>query len=209
MTNAALWMRTLLTVKPMSVHSCVHQPSTPSVTGCLDVTQAMQPGLLSATAGATSKMYSGGQVAWPTPTAAVWGNIQNMANRVLITLEWLVAYLQENPGKAEGAATLCTLLVKFCRQLFAGHIVDRQLDITKLLQCGAIPLLSAFFDKKMSTRPESNQNQHTRTPLETLVNLFLRRKAIDQEFLAEGPTDTAQRWVVAIIERIAHGFGKR
>lgn len=198
-----------MTVKPMSVHSCVHQPSTPSVTGCLDVTQAMQPGLLSATASATSKMYSDGQVAWPTPTAAVWGNIQNMANRVLITLEWLVAYLQENPGKAEGAATLCTLLVKFCHQLFAGHIVDRQLDITKLLQCGAIPLLSAFFDKKMSTRPESNQKQHTRTPLETLVNLFLRRMAIDQEFLAGGPTDTAQRWVVAIIERIAHGFGKR
>ena len=150
MTSAALLTRRLLLVEPMSVHSHVHEPSNPfSVTGCLDVTQAMVPGLSNAAAAATSKMYSGqddGRVAWPTPTAAVWGNIQTVANRVLITLEWLVAYLQENPGDTERAVTLFALLVQICHQLLVGHIVDRQLDTTELLWSGAIPLLSALFD---------------------------------------------------------------
>jgi len=208
MTNAALWMRRLLCVEPMSVHSYVHPPSAPySVTGCLDVTQAMESGP-SAIAAAVSKMYRGGQVAWPTPTAAVWGNIRTIANRVLITLEWLVAYLQENPGEAERAATLFALLLQICHQLLAGHVLDCKLDITELLQCGAIPLLSAFFDVEMLTRPQSHKDQHTCILLEEMVSLFLKRMATDQGWLGKELDYTAEGWVVAIVEWIAHGFGK-
>ncbi len=212
MTNVALWMRRLLSLEPMSVHSYVHQPSIPySVTGCLDATQAMEPGPSSAAEAATSKMYGrhdGSQAAWPTPTAAVWGNIQTAANRVLITLEWLVAYLQANPGEAEGAATLFALIVQICHQLLAGHVLDRKLDITELLKCGAIPLLSAFFDMEMLTRPKSHKDQHTCTLLEEMVSLFLKRMATDQGFLGKELDHTAEGWVVAIVEWIAHGFGK-
>jgi len=206
MLNAALWMRDLLLVEPMSVHSYVEEPS--KVTSCLDLTQAIVPG---AAAAATSKVYGSqddGQVVWPTPTAAVWGNIQTIANRVLITLEWLVAYLQEKPEESEREATLYAVLIQICHQLLVGHVLDHQLNMMGTLLCGAIPLLSVFFDMKTLTKPKSHKAQYVCIDLEELVALFLKRMATDQAFLAEEPDYTAERWVVAIVEWIAHGFGK-
>ena len=119
-----------------------------------------------------------------------------------------VAHLQENPGEAERAASLFALLVQICHQLLAGHVLDCKLDIMELLQCGAMPLLSAFFDVKMLKRPKSHKDQHTCTLLEELVSLFLKRMATDQGFLGKELDYTAEAWVVAMVEWIAHGFGK-
>lgn len=212
MTNAALWMRRLLSVEPMSWHSYVHEPLNPySVTSCFDVTQAMESGPSSAAAATTSKMYGGqedGQVAWPTPSAAVCRHIQTVVKRILITLQWLVAYLQNNPGEAERAATLFALLVQICHQLLMGHMVDCQLKITELLWSGAVPLLSTFFDTKRLTRPMSHKDQHTCILLEELVGLFLKQMATDQEFLAEELNCTVKGRVAAFVGWVANGFGK-
>ncbi len=206
MLNAALWMRDLLLVEPMSVHSYVEEPS--KVPSCLDLTQAVVPG---AAAAATSKVYSGqddGQVVWPTPTPAVWGNIQTIANRVLITVEWLVAHLQEKPEWSKREATLYAVLIQICHQLLVGHILDHQLNMMRILLVGAIPLLSVFFDMKTLTKPKSHKAQHICIDLEELVSLFLKRMATDQDFLAKELDYTDESWVVAIVEWIAHGFGK-
>ena len=126
-----------------------------------------------------------------TPSESVWANIETVALRVLVTLHWAI----------QGNTKLMQCLAGTAHALLVGHVMDPQLDMSKVLKFGLPAVLKAL--------PQiESQLIHTlsTTCLRHLACLFLRRVATDRHaFLALYGKCTQNLNGVSLIGRVESG----
>jgi len=77
------------------------------------------------------------QPPWPTPTASQWAEIQTVALRLMVLLEWCTGELPGNEYTSEEATDLIMLkqgLVMLLHELLLGHILDLNLNMDRIFR---------------------------------------------------------------------------
>lgn len=109
---------------------------------------------------------------WATPSQPVWADIETVALRALVTLDWA---MQCKPDSVK-------MLTKLVYALLAGHVMDRQLNMTAVLKFGLPAVLGAL----SYTQPHPSEPRVVTTVrLRHLACLFLRRLASDRRAFQE------------------------
>ncbi len=85
---------------------------------------------------------------WPTPPATVWDDIQMIAARALVTLDWLTSDEPNAQSKRQVAGhehaddkRLQWLLLDVIVTVIIGHMLDIALNLSDVLVHGLIPIL--------------------------------------------------------------------
>ena len=74
---------------------------------------------------------------WPTPNASQWAEIETVACRVMVLLEWSFAELCDNKHSREEKQELIKLkqaLLLLLHQLLLCHILDPNIDMQRLFR---------------------------------------------------------------------------
>lgn len=115
------------------------------------------------------------EAAWPTPTAPMWADIEMVAVRALVTLEWAnqeACTAVATPGPTETWPALRQALILLIDALLRGHILDWDLDMSKVLKFGLLPVLREAAD--------FNAAKVGRQCIRRLTQLFLKRLYTDK-----------------------------
>jgi len=93
---------------------------------------------------------------WPTPSAAAWEDIQTVACRLWLTLEWL---LKPDKQAAEfsgpdiqGCWPLTLQLAALLHKLLAGHLLDPKLNMQRIFSSGMMTVMSAWYTHRLQIR---------------------------------------------------------
>ncbi len=74
---------------------------------------------------------------WPTPTASQWAEIQTVALRLMVLLEWCTGELPGNeytPEEVEDLIALKKVLVVLLHQLLLAHILNPKLSMERIFR---------------------------------------------------------------------------
>ena len=126
---------------------------------------------------------------WPTPCDAAWSDIQAVASRVMITLQWLSRHVLDmpvaslTPEEAKKLAMLRRDLILVLHQLIAGHLLDADLDMATVFDLGLELVAAQLIHNEMGLLAWTD-----------LGMAFLRRLAMDTSLVPSRRDDTDARW---------------
>ncbi|KAL0030823.1 hypothetical protein WJX77_008253 [Trebouxia sp. C0004] len=109
---------------------------------------------------------------WPTPTASQWAEVQTIALRVMVLLEWCTEELALNEHTMEDTGDLIALkqtLVLLLHQLLLAHMQNAKLSMNRVFRFGFAPIMSEW----IACEPDF-------VPINNLGFAFLRRISSDK-----------------------------
>ena len=129
-------------------------------------------------AGRAVPMSSNLEDLWPTPQGPVWADIETVAVRALVTLEWAneegSAALES--GHSQTWAQLRLVLIMLIHALLKGHVLDPNLNMTWVFKFGFLAVMREAADCPANTDGMRCIRQ--------LAWLFLRRLSTDKMALS-------------------------
>ncbi|KAL0051098.1 hypothetical protein WJX82_001855 [Trebouxia sp. C0006] len=121
------------------------------ITFMYGVTETMTRLLASQPLSHPPEAYNGGLVdaspPWPTPTAPQWAEIQTVALRLMVVLEWCTEELALNEHTMEETGDLLALkyaLVRLLHQLLLPHMQNPKLSMDRVFRFGFAPIMSEW-----------------------------------------------------------------
>ncbi len=141
---------------------------------------------------------------WPTPSVAVWDDIQTTVTRAFLTLEWLLRKHSLKAGASSHVSSdiqcLMHATAALIYKLVAGHLLDRKLNMQRVFTSGVLPVLEAWSLYGLKD-PEMNVLGHM---LLTRMTTDAAARSCDKTLDATGK----QRKICAI-QQLAKMFGEQ
>lgn len=88
---------------------------------------------------------------WPTPSLAAWSEIQTIAGRALIALQWCTIFASSDKHQPEyagltfaEASNVHICLVAVVHEAVSGHMLDPKLDVSKLFWTAFAPVMQCY-----------------------------------------------------------------
>ncbi|KAL0038710.1 hypothetical protein WJX79_004386 [Trebouxia sp. C0005] len=88
---------------------------------------------------------------WPTPTASQWTEIQIVALRLMVLLEWCTEELSGNkytPEEVEDLIALKKVLVVLLHQLLLAHTLNPKLSMERIFRFGFVTIMNEWITQK-------------------------------------------------------------